>query len=114
MDRDRRIDYIELPVRDIAACKAFYGEAFGWTFQDWGDTYTSFHDGRLDGGFRLEPEVALGGPLVVLYAADLEALQQKVSDAGGRIVKEIFSFPGGRRFHFTDPTGHELAIWSDK
>jgi D-aminopeptidase len=113
-EHDRRIDYIELPATDIEAAKAFYTGIFGWTTQDWGPDYSSFEDGRLTGGFRKEPEVAAGGPLVVLYAVDLEAVEAAVRSHGGTIVKEIFSFPGGRRFHFTDPSGNELAVWTDR
>ena len=113
-EHDRRIDYIELPTTDMAEAKAFYTGVFGWTTQDWGPDYTSFEDGRLAGGFRYEAEVTRGGPLVVLYAVDLEAVEVAVRSHGGAVVKEIFSFPGGRRFHFTDPSGNELAVWSDK
>ena len=113
-DQDKRIDYIEFPTMDIEAAKAFYTGVFGWTTQDWGPDYSSFEDGRLAGGFRKEAEVAPGGPLVVMFAADLEAVESAVRSHGGTIVKEIFSFPGGRRFHFTDPSGNELAVWSDK
>jgi predicted enzyme related to lactoylglutathione lyase len=113
-EHDKRIDYIELPTTDISAAKAFYTGVFGWKTQDWGPDYTSFEDGRLAGGFRKEAEVTPGGPLVVLYAVDLEAVAAAVPSHGGAIVKEIFSFPGGRRFHFTDPSGNELAVWSDK
>jgi predicted enzyme related to lactoylglutathione lyase len=111
---DRRIDYIELPAPDLDAMKRFYGGAFGWKFQDWGPDYVSFEDGRLSGGFRREKTVKAGGPLVVLYAVDLEGAERAVTSAGGAIAKAIFSFPGGRRFHFRDPAGHELAIWSDR
>jgi hypothetical protein len=111
---DRRIDYIELPAPDLDAMKAFYGGAFGWKFQDWGPDYVSFGDGRLAGGFRRESHVTAGGPLVVLYAVDLAGSERDVKAAGGKVVKEIFSFPGGRRFHFRDPAGHELAVWSDR
>ena len=111
---DRRIDYIELPVTDMAAAKRFYGAVFGWSFTDYGPEYASFADGRLDGGFRLEEKVTTGGPLVVVYALQVEAMEQAVRKAGGRVVREIFSFPGGRRFHFTDPAGTELAVWSDQ
>lgn len=111
---DRRIDYVEFPVPDIAAAKRFYGEAFGWTFQDWGDDYASFEDGRLAGGFRRDADPPLGGPLVVLYAVDLEAVLAAVESAGGTIEKPIFPFPGGRRFEFRDPAGHLLAVWSDR
>ncbi len=110
---DRRIDYIEFPATDIAATKRFYNEVFGWKFEDYGPEYTSFFDGRLAGGFWKATNVAEGGVLVVLYAADLEAVLQQVKAAGGNISKEIFSFPGGRRFHFLDPNGNQLAIWSE-
>jgi len=113
-EQDQRIDYIEFPVTDIEEAKQFYGDAFGWSFQDWGDMYSSFQDGRLDGGFRKVDEVKPGGPLVILYAVDLEATEKKVAASGGTIVKEIFSFPGGRRFEFKDPAGHDLAVWTDQ
>ncbi len=111
---DRRIDYIEFPATNIEATKAFYSAVFGWTFTDYGPEYTSFQDGRLAGGFALAPQVTAGGSLVVLYATDLEAMQAMVTEHGGRIVREIFDFPGGRRFHFADPNGNELAVWSDR
>jgi hypothetical protein len=111
---DRRIDYIEFPAADIARTKAFYVRVFGWKFTDYGPDYTSFEDGRLSGGFWKADEVTGGGPLVVIYAVDLAGMEAEVRAEGGRIVKEIFSFPGGRRFHFTDPSGNELAVWSDK
>jgi len=110
---DGRIDYIEFAALDIAATKAFYSGLFGWKFTDYGPDYTSFEDGRLAGGFAKAGNVTRGGPLVVLYAADLAGMEAKVKAAGGVIVKEIFSFPGGRRFHFTDPGGNELSVWSD-
>jgi predicted enzyme related to lactoylglutathione lyase len=111
--QDRRIDYVELNVADIAHSKKFYGEAFGWTFKDFGPEYSEFADGRLTGGFTTLGEVrAAGGPLVILYADDLEATQGRVEQAGGRILKPIYPFPGGRRFHFADPDGYELAVWS--
>ncbi|MFL5403576.1 MAG: VOC family protein [Gemmatimonadales bacterium] len=109
-----RIDYIEFSVQNVPEAKQFYGSAFGWTFEDYGPDYASFADGRLSGGFQTQEKVRPGGPLVIIYAADLEAMEQQVSQAGGTIVKPIFSFPGGRRFHFTDPSGNELAVWSDK
>jgi uncharacterized protein len=114
MERDRRIDYIELPATDIAATKRFYVDAFGWKFTDYGPDYTSFEDGRLAGGFTKDGKVAKGGPLVVIYADNLEAVEAKVRQAGATIVKPIFSFPGGRRFHFSDPSGNELAVWSER
>ena len=113
MERDRRIDYIELPATDIAATKRFYIDAFGWKFTDYGPDYTSFEDGRLAGGFTKDGKVAKGGPLIVIYADNLEAVEARVRQAGATIVKPIFSFPGGRRFHFSDPSGNELAVWSE-
>jgi uncharacterized protein len=118
---DQRIDYVELSVGDIARSRAFYGEAFGWTFKDYGPSYCEFNDGRLTGGFALGgegnpggPIRPDGGPLVILFASDLDKTLQRVQRAGASIVKPIFPFPGGRRFHFADPDGYELAVWSDK
>ena len=111
-ENDRRIDYVELTVKDIAEAKEFYGAVFGWTFQDWGPDYASFSDGRLSGGFTVVEDVRAGGPLVVVYVADLESLVSQVEESGGKIVREVFDFPGGRRFHFADPSGNELAAWS--
>ena len=111
---DGRIDYIEFPATDVAKTKAFYERVFGWKFTDYGPDYTSFEDGRIAGGFTKEGKVAQGGPLVVLYAGDLAAMESKVKQAGGAIVKDIFPFPGGLRFHFTDPSGNVLAVWSEK
>ncbi len=110
---DRCIDYIEFNVADIARSKAFYGKAFGWTFTDYGPAYCEFCDGHMKGGFDAGAPVTLGGPLVVLYGADLEDAQARVEAAGGKIVKPVFAFPGGRRFHFTDPDGYELAVWTE-
>jgi predicted enzyme related to lactoylglutathione lyase len=110
--KDCRVDYIEFVTADIGRAKAFYQGAFGWKFTDYGPGYTSFEDGRLSGGFTTEGEVRPGAVLVVLHAPDLAQAQRAVEAAGGRIVKPIFPFPGGRRFHFTDPDGYELAIWS--
>jgi predicted enzyme related to lactoylglutathione lyase len=113
-EKDSRIDYIEMNVRDLARSKAFYGGAFGWQFTDYGPSYCAFSDGRLDGGFTTGEAPKPGGPLVILYANDLESMQGRVEAAGGKIVKAIFAFPGGRRFHFTDPDGYELAVWSER
>jgi predicted enzyme related to lactoylglutathione lyase len=113
-EHDHKIDYIEFGAADLPAVKRFYAAAFGWTFTDYGPDYTGFVDGRLSGGFQRADSVAGGGPLVVIFATDLAGTQTKVSRAGGRIVKPIFSFPGGRRFHFVDPAGNELAVWTDR
>jgi uncharacterized protein len=113
-EHDRRIDYIEFSVKSVPEAKRFYGSAFGWSFEDYGPDYASFADGRLSGGFQTASTVRTGGPLVVIYAADLEGMERRVSQAGGKIIKPIFSFPGGRRFHFADPSGTELAVWSNQ
>lgn len=110
---DRRIDYVEFPVADLPEAKRFYAAAFGWPFTDYGDDYASFEDGRLAGGMTSDPDRSKA-PLVVLYATNLEATLDRVAASGGRILKPIFAFPGGRRFHFADPAGNELAVWSDK
>ncbi len=113
-EHDRRVDYIEFPATDLEPIKAFYTSIFNWKFTDFGPTYTSFEDGRLTGGFTTAAQMGVGGTLVVIYAVDIEAVQASVGLSGGKIVKEIFDFPGGRRFHFTDPSGNELAVWSDQ
>ena len=113
-DHDRQIDYIEFSVTSVPEAKRFYGDVFCWKFEDYGPDYASFADGRLSGGFHTAANVRTGGPLVVIYAADLRAMERKITQAGGTIVKPIFSFPGGRRLHFTDPSGNELSVWSDK
>lgn len=98
---------------DLAATKHFYGSVFGWVFEDWGPEYVSFRDGRLAGGFQTRSSVGGGGVLVVLYCKDLEGAEARVRASGGEVVKEIFAFPGGRRFQFRDPNGNELAVWSE-
>jgi len=112
-EHDRRIDYVEFPVAEVSVARRFYSSVFGWVFTDYGPNYTSFEDGRLAGGFRGGEPAQPGGPLVVIYALDLESAAKAVVAAGGRITHPIFDFPGGRRFHFMDPCGHELAVWSD-
>ena len=117
MLEDRRINYVELPARDFDAVQAFYERAFGWTFTDYGPEYRAFNDGKLDGGFfasDLRSSTDHGAALIVLYATELEATRDTIVACGGAVVREIFSFPGGRRFHFTDPHGNELAVWSDR
>lgn len=111
-EQHHRIDYLEFAVSSIAAAKAFYGSAFDWNFQDYGPDYCEFRDGRLAGGF-FHGTAQPGGALVVLYSTDLAATQARIEAAGGRITRAPFDFPGGRRFHFADRDGYELAVWSD-
>lgn len=111
---DRRLDYVEFAAPDLAAAKQFYAAAFGWKFTDYGPDYTSFADGRLSGGFRRGAATGATNPLIVIYAHDLESVETAVRAAGGRITTATHMFPGGRRFHFTDPNGLELAVWSDR
>jgi len=113
MREDGKIDYVEMPGGDLIATKAFYSDAFGWRFTDYGPTYAAFDKSGLDGGFQADPDQVPAAPLVVLFAKDLEAMAAKVVAAGGVIVKPIFSFPGGRRFHFRDPSGNELAVFTE-
>lgn len=116
-EHDQRIDYVEFASSDLELTKQFYQAVFGWTFQDWGQDYSSFKDGRLDGGFYRNLDITpteIANPLVILYAVDLEATQANVEQAGGTICKPIFAFPGGRRFEFKDPTGNILGVWSDQ
>ncbi|MGY6650215.1 VOC family protein [Wenyingzhuangia sp. IMCC45574] len=108
------INYIEFKAKDLAAVKVFYANAFGWTFMDYGPDYTAFSDSGLEGGFEYSEEPIINGALVVLYHENLESILETVVKFGGQISKAIFSFPGGKRFHFIDPAGNELAIWSDK
>lgn len=109
------IDYIEIPTTDMEATQKFYAESFGWRFNDYGPGYAGYVDGARGeqeaGGFRLEEVVTPGGALIVLYSSNLEETLARVRGAGGTITKDIFEFPGGRRFQFTDPSGLELAVW---
>ena len=117
MPTDKRIDYVEFPASDFDAFEQFYSATFGWTFTDYGPDYRAFNDGQLDGGIYkadLKSTSDSGAALVILYADDLEATLQRVLANGGTVAKEIFSFPGGRRFQFFDPHGNELSVWSDK
>jgi predicted enzyme related to lactoylglutathione lyase len=114
MREDGKIDYLELRGGDLARCKRFYGDAFGWTFTDHGPSYASFEGAGLDGGLQGDGNAASAAPLVVLFARDLEAVKARVETAGGTITLPPFDFPGGRRFHFRDPAGNELAVWSER
>jgi hypothetical protein len=116
MNEHEKINYVEFPTKDIEATKAFFISAFGWTFVDYGPEYTAFSNEGLDGGFYksdLSVSTEAGSALIVFYSEDIERTQSKIENAGGTLIKPIFSFPGGRRFHFGDPNGNEYAVWSD-
>lgn len=115
--RENRIDYIEFPSNSpegFAAAKRFYKEVFGWSFKEWGDAYADTHDSGVSAGMSPDPALRPSATLAVLYCSDLEAARERVVGAGGTIAKEIFSFPGGRRFEYTDPAGNRLGVWSEK
>ena len=116
MNLHEKINYVELPAKDLEATKAFFQSVFGWSFVDYGPEYTSFSDQGIDGGFfqsDLASSSEKGAALVILYSNQLEATLANVEKAGGSIIKPIYSFPGGRRFHFTEPSGNEFAVWSE-
>lgn len=116
MNEHEKINYVELPARDLVAAKTFFKAVFGWNFIDYGPEYTAFSNEGLDGGFfksDLVASTATGGALIIFYSKDLEDTRTKIISAGGAVIKPIFSFPGGRRFHFIDPNGNEYAVWSD-
>jgi len=113
MSTENRIDYVEIPVTDLKKARDFFSALFGWSFQEWGDDYLSFNDGRLEGGFCKAVEAAPAtGVLLVFFSEDLERDLERVQELGATISQPIFQFPGGRRFHFVDPTGTEYAIWA--
>jgi len=116
MNINDKINYVEFPARDIEATKIFFTAVFGWNFNDYGPEYTAFANQGINGGFYRSDSASsteTGGALIVLYSDTLEEVQERVEQAGGSILKPIFSFPGGRRFHFAEPSGNELAVWSD-
>ncbi len=116
MKQHQKINYVEFPACDLQATKKFFSDVFGWEFEDFGPEYTAFSNQGLDGGFyKSDQKSSLenGAALVVFYSVDLEGTLNKVQEAGGIISKPVFSFPGGRRFHFIEPSGNELAVWSD-
>lgn len=117
MNVHEKINYVEFPAKDIQATKHFFSKVFKWEFKDFGDEYAAFSDQGINGGFykaELSATVNNGSSLIVFYSQYLEATQTKIENAQGVIVKPIFEFPGGRRFHFTEPSGNEFAVWSDK
>ncbi|HIJ21770.1 MAG: VOC family protein [Gammaproteobacteria bacterium] len=116
MNQHETISYIELPAKDLEATKIFFTQVFLWTFTDYGPEYSSFSHHDINGGFyqsELSASTELGSALIVFYSRDLEGTQTKIEDNGGIIIKPTFSFPGGRRFHFSDPSGNEFAVWSE-
>lgn len=108
--QNSKIDYVEFAATDLGAFKKFFGEVFGWTFQDWGPDYVSFEGAGIDGGVRGGETPANGSTTVILYADDLADAERRVVRAGG-VIGARHEFPGGKRFHFTDPTGNALAVW---
>jgi len=116
MTTTNKINYVEFPTLDIDGTKSFFISVFSWSFEDYGPDYAAFSSAGIDGGFFRSEKVSscdAGAALVVIYSDALEQVQAKVEGNGGTIVKPIFPFPGGRRFHFTEPGGNELAVWSD-
>jgi len=114
MNKHHSLNYIEFPAEDLAAVKKFYSASFGWVFTDYGPEYMAFSDGVLEGGFTKGKVSGDAGPLVILYSEDLPASLETVQKNGGTIAQPIYDFPGGKRFHFVDPAGNHLAVWSDK
>ena len=116
MNAHEKINYVELPSTNIEDTKSFFINVFGWSFQDFGPEYTSFNNQGINGGFyksSLSSTSNNGSALLVFYSNNIESTQIKIEKAGGVIVKPLFSFPGGRRFHFTEPSGNEFAVWSE-
>ena len=116
MNEHEKINYVEFPAKDIEKTKAFFRTIFNWSFADFGPEYVAFTDAGINGGFFKSDSVVStekGSALIVFYSNDLESTQSKIENSGGSILKPIFSFPGGRRFHFSDPNGNEYAVWSD-
>ena len=111
---NNHINYVEFKAKDLESIKTFYSATFGWDFTDYGPTYVAFSESGLEGGFELTEEEIVNGALVVLYYSKLEHIKNKIIECGGTISMDIFSFPGGRRFHFLDPSKNELAVWSDQ
>ena len=116
MKEHEKVDYVEMPAKDFAGTKSFFGEVFGWQLEDAGPDYLAFTGQGVDGGFFRSDQkmsTATGGALVIFYSTDLESTQKKIERANGTISRPTFNFPGGRRFHFLDPNDNEFAVWSD-
>jgi len=116
MNEHEKINYVEFPSKDLALTKQFFETIFGWTYTDYGPDYTAFAKQGIEGGFFKADKASKpqnGAALIIFYSKSLEETQAKIIKAGGKIVQEIFTFPGGRRFHFEEPAGNEFAVWSD-
>lgn len=116
MHEHEKINYVEFPSSNLKETKNFFTKAFGWSFTDYGPEYCDFANQGIHGGFYKSDKKATtetGSALIIFYSRDLEGTQKKIERAGGKIIKPTFSFPGGRRFHFTEPSGNEFAVWSD-
>ncbi len=117
MNVHEKINYVEFPAQDIAATKKFFSKVFGWVFTDYGPEYVAFGNAGLAGGFfksDLSVSTQTGSALIVFYSTNLENTLEKIQRANGLVIRPIFDFPGGRRFHFSDPNGNEFAVWSDQ
>ena len=115
MRAHEKLNYVEFPAARLEATRDFFSAAFGWEFDDYGPDYCAFSGQGMDGGFYRSPlysSTQVGAALLVFYSDDLDATQAKVEAAGGKIVKPAFDFPGGRRFHFSEPSGNEFAVWT--
>ena len=111
--KDNHINYVEFKAKNLEKIKGFYSASFNWNFTDYGPSYTAFSESGLEGGLE-KTESGIENGALILYHTDLDHIKKRIIDAGGKITKNIFSFPGGHRFHFRDPSGNELAVWSDK
>lgn len=112
-----KINYLEFPAKDMQATKTFFSNVFGWSFEEYGPDYIAFSNQGIDGGFfksDLHSSTDNGSALTVFYSKDLESTLLKIQQSGGLIIKPVFAFPGGRRFHFCDPNENEFAVWSDQ
>jgi len=117
MAAHEKIIYVEFPAKDLPATERFFSAVFGWTFEQFGPEYIAFTNQGLDGGFYLSDKVSSaenGSALIVFYSDDLGETLAKIEQAGGIVLKPIFDFPGGQRFHFSDPSGNEYAVWANK
>ena len=116
-ERENHINFIEFPAKsidDLQKSKDFYRTVFGWSYKDWGDDYSDTKESGLGSGINADPSHRSHHPLAVIYTANLESVLVQVASCNGKITRDIFTFPGGRRFNFEDPSGNELAVWSDK